>query len=222
MENKKAVILLSGGLDSTTTLFWAKNKGYECYALIFDYGQRHRKEVEIAKNIANICKINYYISKLEFPWGGSSLIGKSENLPKNRGIFFGIPTTYVPARNIIFLSIATAYAEVIEARNILIGANSIDYSGYPDCRIEFLESMQNSINLGTKCGSENRKLKIIAPLLDLSKKDIILLGRRLGVPFEKTWSCYEGSEEPCGICDSCILRNKGFEEVEKVDKNNNI
>jgi 7-cyano-7-deazaguanine synthase len=213
--NKKAVILLSGGLDSTTTLFWAKNEGYKCFAIIFDYGQRHNKEVVVAKNIAENFGIDYHISKINFPWGGSSLIGQDGILPKNREIFLDIPSTYVPARNMIFISIATAYAEVIKADTIFIGANSVDYSGYPDCRPEFLDAMQKAINLGTKCGSENNNLKIVAPLLNLSKKEIVLLGKKLNVPFEKTWSCYEGGEKECGICDSCILRRKGFEEADK-------
>jgi 7-cyano-7-deazaguanine synthase len=217
-KNKKAVILLSGGLDSTTTLFLAQKDGFECYCLIFDYGQRHSKEVLVAKNIAEICKVKYEIVKLDFPWKGSSLIDSNQSIPTNRNIDDTIPTTYVPGRNIIFLSIATSYAEVIGAEKIFIGANSVDYSGYPDCRPEFLESMQKSINLGTKQGTQNTGIKIETPLLSLSKKEIVLLGKKLGVPFEKTWSCYNGGVEPCGVCDSCVLRNKGFKEALEDEK----
>ena len=206
---KKAVVLLSGGLDSTTTLYWAQAQGLECYGLIFNYGQKHLKEVNVAKNIAKLTKIEYKIVNLEFPWKGSALLDDEIEIPKNREIDAEIPVTYVPARNIIFLSIAASYAEVIGASSILIGANSVDYSGYPDCRPEFMRAMQNVIDLGTKVG----KIKIETPLINLSKKDIILLGTKLGVPYEKTWSCYNGGDEPCGVCDSCVLRNKGFEEA---------
>ncbi|MCP4482705.1 MAG: 7-cyano-7-deazaguanine synthase QueC [bacterium] len=214
MKSKKAVVLLSGGLDSTTTLYWAIDQGYECYALIFNYGQKHYKEVKIAENIAKLLGVKYQIINLEFPWKGSALLDKELTIPKNRNIDDNIPLTYVPGRNIIFLSIATSYAEVIKAETILIGANSIDYSGYPDCRPEFIKAMQNAIMLGTKDG----KINIETPLITLSKKDIILLGLSLGVPYEETWSCYIGEDEPCGVCDSCILRKKGFEEACKSIK----
>jgi 7-cyano-7-deazaguanine synthase len=206
---KKAVVLLSGGLDSTTTLYWAQAQGLECYGLIFNYGQKHLKEVKVARNIAKLTGIEYKIVNLEFPWKGSALLDDEIEIPKNREIDAEIPVTYVPARNIIFLSIAASYAEVIGASSILIGANSVDYSGYPDCRPEFMKAMQNALDLGTKVG----KIKIETPLINLSKKDIILLGTKLGVPYEKTWSCYNGGDEPCGVCDSCVLRNKGFEEA---------
>ena len=213
IENKKAIVLLSGGLDSTTTLFWALESGFDCSALIFNYGQKHKKEVLIAENIEKNLKVNYQIVNLEFPWKGSALLDENESIPTNREINDEIPITYVPARNIIFLSIATSYAEVVGAAHIFIGANSVDYSGYPDCRPDFIKAMEATINLGTKVGNTSEKLSIETPLIDLSKKDIILLGAKLGVPFELTWSCYAGGEKPCEVCDSCVLRQKGFEEA---------
>ncbi len=212
---RKAVVLLSGGLDSATTLYWAINENYEVTALIFDYDQRHIKEIHCAENIAALCNIPYKIVKLDFSWKGSSLLSNSGEIPINRKIDeSSIPSTYVPARNLIFLSIATSFAEVLGANVILIGANSIDYSGYPDCRPEFIDAFQMAIDKGTKQGLSKNRLKIEAPLLNLSKKEIILLGKKLNVPFEKTWSCYNGGEKPCGVCDSCLLRQKGFVAAE--------
>ncbi len=217
---KKAVILLSGGLDSAVTLFLAQSKGYGCYCLNFDYGQRHRVEMAMAKSLAARAGADLKIVKLDFPWGGSSLIDKKSALPKDRSpaeiSSSGIPSTYVPARNTIFLSIAASYAEAIGADAIFIGAHSEDSSGYPDCRENYLEAFDEVIKIGTKRGIE-KKLKLEFPLIKLSKSGIISLGRRLGVPFERTWSCYKGDKSPCGKCDSCVLRAKGFKETGAKD-----
>jgi 7-cyano-7-deazaguanine synthase len=210
MINKKAIVLLSGGLDSAVTLYWALSKGYKCNALIFDYNQRHRKEIFSAKRIADICKIPYTIFNLKLPWKGSSLLDKTKKIPVHKKIGKNIPSTYVPSRNIVFLSIASSYADVLGANNIFIGANSVDYSGYPDCREGFLKSMQRTLNVGTKIG---RDFRIQAPLLHLTKKQIISLGAKLKVPFDITWSCYAGGKTPCGVCDSCKIRNEAFNSL---------
>jgi 7-cyano-7-deazaguanine synthase len=209
---KKAVVLLSGGLDSATTLFYAKDKGYQCFALTFDYGQRHKKEIQAAKHIAKIAKIPQTILKIALPWKGSALLDEKASLPKNRStrkMSKEIPVTYVPARNTIFLSYALSYAEALGAEAIFIGANAIDYSGYPDCRPNFIKSFERTGKLGTKSG----KIRILAPLIKLTKAEIIKLGKKLGVPHEKTWSCYAGGQTPCGVCDSCLIRNKGFSSI---------
>jgi len=213
--SNKAVVLLSGGLDSSTLTAYLQSKGMELYAITMQYGQVHKKEVESAIYIAKkynvkehkIININMNeISK-------SALTDSSISIPENREYFQDIPVTYVPARNIIFLSIALSYAESKGIDNIAIGANSIDYSGYPDCRDEFFKSYEKMANVGTKYGVEGGEFKIIRPLIDMSKKDIVLLGNSLKVPFEHTWSCYKGQDVPCGVCDSCKLRHKGFEEA---------
>jgi 7-cyano-7-deazaguanine synthase len=205
----KAVILLSGGLDSTTTLYYAKSKGYKCHALIFDYGQRHKRELRSAVAVARLVKVPYEIIKIKLPWGGSALLDSRYPLPVTRyskKIGQKIPATYVPARNTIFLSFALSYAEAIGAKAIFIGANAVDYSGYPDCRPNYYREFNKLIKLGTKA----RKIKIITPLIDLTKEEIVALGRKLKAPLDLTWSCYQGGEEPCGVCDSCRLREKGF------------
>lgn len=216
--SKKAVVLLSGGIDSSVTLYEAKNRGFDCFCLIFDYGQRHKKkEINSAKLIAKAAKCHYKVVKFSLPWQGSSLLEKDNTLiPKNRPlekIKDEIPSTYVPARNIIFLSFAVSFAEVIAASSIFIGANYIDYSGYPDCRPDFFQAFKKLIKLGTKMGVENKTLKIETPLIKMKKSEIIALGMKLKVPFEYTWSCYEGGELPCGGCDACIFRAKGFREA---------
>ncbi|MBI3990965.1 MAG: 7-cyano-7-deazaguanine synthase QueC [Candidatus Omnitrophica bacterium] len=202
----KAVVLLSGGMDSAATLFWAINKGYRCYCLIFDYGQRHRKEILHAKRIAKKTNSEYKIVKLDFPWQGSALLNKKLSLPEK--ITKGIPVTYVPARNIIFLSIALSWAEAINASAILIGAQSRDFSGYPDCRPEFFRSFNSVMKTGTKTGAEGGKIRILTPLVNLNKTEIVRLGTKLGVPFSETWSCYAGGKKPCLKCAACILRQK--------------
>lgn len=213
MKNKKrAVILLSGGLDSATTLYFAKDKGFRCHCLIFDYGQRHQKEIQSAKKIARIAKCPFRIIKISLPWKGSSLLDKNIKLPavKARG---DIPTTYVPGRNIIFLSFALSFAEAIKAKAIFIGAHAQDYSGYPDCRPEFYKAFSGVIETGTKAGVDKKNVEIKTPLINMTKAGIIKLGMKLGAPFELTWSCYKGGAKPCGVCDSCYYRQKGFMEA---------
>lgn len=211
---KTAVVLLSGGLDSATALYFAKSKGYRCLCLNFDYGQRHKKEIKCAKKIAQRANCKLQVVKINFPWKGSSLLDKKTTLPQD---FFKrkkqIPSTYVPARNIIFLSFALSLAEVAGAEAIFIGANSIDYSGYPDCRPDFFYAFRKMAILGTKSGTEAKRIKIIAPLIYKTKSQIIKLGLKLKVPYELTWSCYKGEKLPCAKCDSCILRAKGFQEL---------
>lgn len=204
----KTVVLLSGGLDSTTTLYYAKNKGYKCFALIFDYGQRHKKELRSAVAVAKRAKVPYHIIKISLPWKGSSLLDKKMKVPV-RKFLKGIPSTYVPGRNIIFLSFALSYAESIGAKAIFIGANAIDFSGYPDCRPAFYSAFQNVIRTGTK----TKTIKVQTPLIDLTKAQIIALARKLKAPLELTWSCYKGGKKPCGVCDSCKLRAKGFSQL---------
>ncbi len=214
---KKAVVLLSGGLDSAVTLFHAKSKGFKAYCLTFDYGQRHKKEINRASLLADRASCKWQKVKIEMPWKGSSLLDKKIKLPENRKIGTEIPSTYVPGRNIIFLSFAASFAESIKADAIFIGANMIDYSGYPDCRENFLKSMQQTIIKGTKRGLENKKVRIYTPLLKKNKQQIVRLAKRLNVPLELTWSCYKGGKKPCGVCDSCKLRKYGFDKAGVVD-----
>lgn len=210
----KAIILLSGGLDSTTVLYMAKEKGFRCYALIFDYGQRHVKEIKNAVKIAQTARCSYEVAKISLPWLGSSLLDKTKKIPRRKVIDpHEIPSTYVPARNCVFLSFAASYAEAVEAGAIFIGANAVDYSGYPDCRPEFLQSFQMSLNKGTKAGVRGKRIKIYAPLLRKSKAQIIRAGMKLKVPYDLTWSCYQGDKKSCGYCDSCQLRLQGFKEA---------
>lgn len=217
MKNKPAVVLLSGGLDSATVLYLAKAKGYTCHCLIFDYGQLHRKEINCAANIAKASGSAYRILKIDFPWKGSALLDRKIKVPDK--IIKGIPPTYVPARNIIFLSFALSFAETIKAKAIFIGAHAQDYSGYPDCRPEFFKAFARMAKAGTYGGI---RIKILAPLLNKKKAQIISLGQRLGVPFNLSWSCYRGAKLPCGVCDSCHYRAKGFQEAGLVDPLNKI
>jgi len=215
---KKAIVLLSGGLDSATTLFYAKSRGYKVHALAFDYGQRHNKEIRQAVRIARAARCDCKIVKIGLPWKGSALLDKKIRLPQNRNnIPPGIPVTYVPARNIIFLSFAASYAEAIKARAIFIGANAIDYSGYPDCRPRFYAAYQEALKQGLKTGVEGAPVRIYTPLIRKTKAQIIRLGVRLKVPYELTWSCYKGAAKPCGACDSCVLRAKGFAQAGLTD-----
>ena len=213
---KRAVCLLSGGLDSTTAAYQIRKDGFEIIALTIHYGQIHSKEIESAKMIAAELKAPHEILKMSLPWGGSALLDKSIPIPTNRTqdeMIRSVPVTYVPARNTIFLSYAMSFAEVSKADAIVIGANVLDYSGYPDCRPEYLQAFEEVIRLGTKAGDEGAEIKILAPLLHMNKKEIVELAAGLGVPFEKTWSCYQGGESPCGECDSCQLRIKGFDRA---------
>ena len=212
----KAVCLFSGGLDSTTALYSARQSGYEAVALTIHYGQLHQKEIEFAKLTAKKLSLTHYVVPIALPWGGSSLVDSNIAMPKGRAIAEmekSIPNTYVPARNSIFLAMAVSCAEATGAGAVFIGANALDYSGYPDCRPEFFKTFEQVIAQGTKAGVEGVKIEIKAPLLHLSKREIIELGKTLNVPFENTWSCYKGAEKPCGFCDSCLLRAKGFEEA---------
>lgn len=214
-----AVVLASGGLDSTVTAAVAKEEGFDLFLLTVVYGQRHEVEVACAKKIAKwIGAKEHKVLNLDLSaFGGSVLVGQGA-VPKNRGESErseGIPITYVPARNAVFLSLALAFAEVIQARNIFIGANVLDYSGYPDCRPEFLQAFEAMAQLGTKIGVEGDPIKIKAPLLQLSKAQIIQQGTDLHVPFELTHSCYDPNEAglACGQCDSCLIRLEGFSQV---------
>ncbi len=220
MSKKKAVVLLSGGIDSTTALYLAKSKGYDCYALTFDYGQRHSKEQALADAIATSAGIvaHQVISVNLDAWGGSALTDNRMDVPDYNKEETQIPITYVPARNMIFLSIAASYAEVIGARDIFIGISQVDYSGYVDCRKEFIETMEAAINKGTVCGAENNDpIRIQAPFLNMTKADEVKLGISLGVDYSKTWSCYKGEELACGVCDSCRLRLNAFQEAGMAD-----
>jgi 7-cyano-7-deazaguanine synthase len=210
---QKAVVLLSGGLDSATTLYAAKERGYQVHGLIFDYGQRHRREIRSAKRLARLAHCPVTVIKISLPWQGSSLLDKKQVLPQKRRIFKGIPSTYVPARNTIFLSFALSYAEAIGANRIFIGANAVDFSGYPDCRPEFYQAFNKLARLATRCGVQHRAIRIEMPLIGLKKSEIIKLGLRWGVPYQMTWSCYKGGRKPCGQCDSCLIRSKGFKEA---------
>ena len=215
---KKAVVLLSGGLDSATILFYAKAKGYTPHCLIFEYGQRHYKEITNAKRIARRAKCRYQLMDISLPWQGSSLLDKKMRLPRQKKIDSGtIPSTYVPARNIIFLSFSVSYAEAIGAKAVFIGANAIDYSGYPDCRPEFLKAYQLMLAKGLKTGVQGKTIKIHTPWVHKTKAQIIRMGMKLGVPYDLTWSCYQGGKKPCGKCDSCRLRQKGFKMLNIKD-----
>jgi len=208
----KAVVLLSGGLDSAAVLYLAKAQGYQCQVLIFDYGQRHKQELASAVKIARASGCVYKILKISFPWKGSALLDQKIKVPER--IASGVPSTYVPARNIIFLSFALSFAEVIKASAIFIGAHAQDYSGYPDCRGEFFKAFMKMARAGI---AANHKIQVRTPLLNKSKAQIISLGRKLGVPFNLTWSCYRAGRNPCGRCDSCHYRAKGFKEAGLVD-----
>ena len=218
-QKKKAVVLLSGGLDSATVLAIAKTESFDVYALSFSYGQRHRWELESAGRVANAMKVKEpKIVSFDLRAFGGSALTSELSVPKGRDIgamSSGIPISYVPARNTIFLSFALAWAEVLGASDIFLGVNALDYSGYPDCRPEFIDSFERMANLATKAGVEGRqRLRIHAPLISMSKAEIIRKGLALGVDYSLTSSCYDPSSTgiPCGLCDSCLLRLKGFEE----------
>ncbi len=211
LNHNRSIVLLSGGLDSATVLAYALSRGYETIAISFDYGQRHSMELESGKRICDHYGVERIVVNFNMRQiGGSSLTSEMDVEKRDIDeLSKSIPTSYVPARNTIFLSIASAYAEVVDARTIFIGANAVDYSGYPDCRPEFFNSMENTLNLGTKLGQSSH-IRISVPLQYLTKGEIIALGMRLKVPYELTHSCYRGGIEACGECDSCLLRLKGF------------
>lgn len=218
--SRRAVCLLSGGLDSSTCLAYARREGFECYSLSFDYGQRHRQELEAAKKIAeSLGAAQHLILKIDLGVFGGSALTADIGVPKHQTaaeIGAGIPVTYVPARNTVFLSCALAWAETLEASDIFIGVNAIDYSGYPDCRPEYIEAFERMANLATKAGVEGRmRLKVHTPLICLTKAEIVRLACELGVDLRLTHSCYDPDERgrPCGACDSCLLRLKGFAEA---------
>lgn len=211
-HQKKAVILLSGGLDSATVVAMAKDQGYACYTMSFDYGQRHRAELNAAAQVArDLGVVQHKVIGLNLDgMGGSALTDTSIDVPETLGE--GIPVTYVPARNTVFLSLALGWAEVLEARDIFIGVNAVDYSGYPDCRPEFIEAFERLANLATKAGVEGNGFTIQAPLQNMSKAEIVKAGVALGVDYGLTVSCYQADDEgqACGKCDSCRLRAEGF------------
>ena len=212
----KAVVLLSGGLDSSVALYLAKSKRFEVIALSFDYGQRHARELRAAKEIAKKAGVtDHQIVSLNMTsWGGSSLTDKNIEVEDGDVNRDDIPVTYVPARNMIFLSVAASVAEANEAQDIFIGVSEVDYSGYVDCRQEFIDAMEKAVNLGTVMGAErNMPIRIHAPFVNMTKSEEIKLGMELGVDFSLTWSCYRGGEKPCGKCDSCLLRAKAFAEA---------
>jgi 7-cyano-7-deazaguanine synthase len=216
--SKKAVVLLSGGLDSTTTLAIAHQQGFELHTLSFDYGQRHQREVEAANAVARYYKVaQQKTARIDLRIFGGSALTADIPVPHGRApeeMSHDIPITYVPARNTVFLSFALAYAEVSGADDIFLGINAIDYSGYPDCRPEYLAAFERMANLATKATTQDgRKFHLHAPLMYMDKAEIIRTGTQLGVPYELTWSCYEGGELACGTCDSCLLRLNGFAEA---------
>jgi 7-cyano-7-deazaguanine synthase len=221
-EQPKAVVLLSGGLDSSTAAALARSEGFALYTLAFDYGQRHRRELEAAAAVSRaLGVVDHRVVRFDLRAFGGSALTDDIPVPHDRAVEdmgHDIPVTYVPGRNLIFLSFATAYAEVVGADDIFLGINAIDFSGYPDCRPEFLEAFTHTANLATKAGTQDgRQLHIHAPLITMTKADIIRHGLALGVPYELTWSCYEGGDQACGTCDSCLLRLKGFAEAGATD-----
>ena len=222
--NKKAVVLLSGGLDSATCLAIAKSQGFNCYALSLDYHQRHIAELQAAKNIAQLLGASQHkTAQLDLSlFGGSALTDNNIAVPENAAnlaIPAGIPVTYVPARNTIMLSLSLAWAEVLQAQDIFIGVNALDYSGYPDCRGEYVQAFQEMANLATKSAVEGHKITVHAPLIDMTKAQIIALGGKLDVDYAMTVSCYQADSQghACGKCDSCRLRREGFAKAGILD-----
>jgi 7-cyano-7-deazaguanine synthase len=218
---KKAVVLFSGGLDSTTALCWALARGYDCTALSFDYGQRHRRENAAALAIARRLRVPLHEVKLAFPWlRVSSLVGRGKKIPDVKLEEIGggaIPSTYVPGRNFVFSAVGVSLADSMGARAVVSGPNAVDYSGYPDCRPEFYRRVERAAAAGTRIGAEGGKITFLTPLVRLSKKRIVRLALKLGAPLELTWSCYRGGRRPCGRCDSCRLRAAGFAAAGAAD-----
>jgi len=213
-DNNQGIVLLSGGIDSAVTLYLAQKYGYKLHALLFRYGQKHQKETECAKQIARINHVPYTILDIKLPWSQSALTSHQVKVPLDRDLKNKkIPSTYVPARNLVFLGYAVSCAESMGASAIFIGAHTLDYSGYPDCRPGFLSSFERTANEAV----HKKGIKIIAPLVDKNKKEIIEMGLSLGVPFEHTWSCYKGGARPCGHCDSCRFRIEAFKRLGRTD-----
>ena len=214
---KKAIVLLSGGLDSTTALYLAKSQGFdEIYALTIEYGQKHDRELRAARAVARAAgvKEHKFVTLLLNQWDGCSLTDEKMDIKDGDLAREGIPDTYVPARNMVFLSVAASYADALGVTDIFLGVSEVDYSGYVDCREEFIRSMEQTINLGTVLGAErHRHITLHAPFLLMAKADVVLLGLSLGVDYSLTWTCYRGGERPCGTCDSCLLRAKAFAEA---------
>ncbi len=219
----RAVVLVSGGLDSATTLAMARESGHACYALSFDYGQRHRHELDAARRVAQRIGVVQHIEmRIDLGAFGGSALTADIGVPKGRGeheMTSEIPVTYVPARNLIFLAFAVAHAEVVGAREVFAGVNAVDYSGYPDCRPEFIESFERSANLATKAGVEGRGVRVRTPLIRMTKAEIIRHGVALGVDYGITHSCYDPDDagRACGMCDSCSIRRRGFEDAGVTD-----
>lgn len=218
---KKAIVLLSGGLDSTTALYLAKNQGFdELYAITFLYGQKHDKELKSAQAVAKAVGIKEHkiVNLLLNQWHGCSLTDPDMEVKDGDAERTDIPDTYVPARNMVFLSVAASWADALDITDIFIGVSEVDYSGYVDCREEFIKAMEQAVNLGTVLGAEKKQhITIHAPFMHMTKAEEIKLGEQLGVDFGLTWTCYRGGDKPCGTCDSCLLRAKAFEEAGVTD-----
>ena len=219
MSEKKAVVLLSGGLDSTTVVAIAKKQGFAVYALSFDYGQNHKQELDSAARVAKELGVaQHTVVKVDLRSFGGSALTSDQPIPKHRSaaeIGQGVPVTYVPARNTVFLSLALAWAETLGATDLFLGVNALDYSGYPDCRPEFIDAFERMANLGTKMGAEGSHIRIHAPLISMTKKEIVQTGLSLGLDYSITTTCYDpaATGEACGACDACLLRLKGFGEA---------
>lgn len=217
----KAIVLLSGGLDSTTALYLAKSQGYdEIYAITFQYGQKHDKELKSALAVAKAAGVKEHkvVNLLLNQWSGCTLTDPQLEVEDGKVERQDIPATYVPARNMVFLSVAASWADALDITDIFIGVSEVDYSGYVDCREEFIRAMEDAINLGTVLGAEKKqRIKIHAPFMHMTKADEVRLGAKLGVDYSLTWTCYRGGDTPCGTCDSCLLRAKAFEEAEERD-----
>ncbi len=222
-HQKPIIALLSGGLDSATATAMALEKGHEVIGLSFNYGQRHKRELEAAKKLAKYFNlIEHQIIDINLAkWGGSSLTEMDKPIPNNGVIAGNIPTTYVPGRNTVFIAIGLSLAEARNAEELVLGINSMDYSGYPDCRPDYLNAYQKLAKLASKAGREGHEPKLSAPLLHLNKVEIINEALRLHVPLQETWSCYSGLDKPCGVCDSCRIRDKAFTEIGRKDLSSN-
>lgn len=217
---KKAIVLLSGGLDSTTALYLAKKQGFELYAITFQYGQKHDKELQCARAVAKAAGVREHkvVNFLLNQWHGCALTDPDMEIENGNIQRQDIPDTYVPARNMVFLSVAASWADALDITDIFIGVSEVDYSGYVDCREEFIRAMENAINLGTVLGAEKKqRITVHAPFMHMTKSEEVKLGMQLGVDFGLTWTCYRGGDKPCGTCDSCLLRSKAFEEADVKD-----